>query len=224
MAIDYSKYPKPRIRHHVNPSLYMPFERLREPMEQYPEPIERFDWKQAFENGRPPAALDVGCGMGKFLMEYALAEPSVNILGLDVRKAPIEWVRTVINGENIGNAWTLWYSVVNGLDFIEAASIDRIFYFFPDPWFKKRHHKRRAFSPELLDIFKKALQPAGTLYIMTDVPEVDAYQRDVLAKHGGFTVEYSDDNWDLPAYTDQEERCIRKHFPYVRMKCVPCSP
>ena len=77
-----------------------------------------------------PAAVggDIGCGMGKFTIEFALANPEFNVLGLELRKRAVEWINTVIDSEKIPNVRALWYSVVNGLDFIESSSIEKIFY------------------------------------------------------------------------------------------------
>jgi len=93
-------------------------------------------------------------------------------------------------------------------------------YLFPDPWIKKRHHKRRAFSTELLDEFQRMLHLNGKLYIMTDVPEVDEHHREVLDAHKGFVYEYvSDNDWEIEMNTNHEEFCRDKEIPFTRMIC-----
>jgi tRNA (guanine-N7-)-methyltransferase len=218
--IDYKKYPLPRVRHHANPVLYFPLKQHKVKDINYPPLINSVDWKELFVNGKPPALLDVGCGFGKFLAEMSVENPAKNLLGFELRQSAVEWTNTVINGEGIGNAKALWYSAVNGFPFIETSSTEKIFYFFPDPWVKKRHHKRRAFSTELLDEFARVLKRDGTLYIMTDVPEVDEYQKEVLAQHNGFTFTYTDEKeWKLNIKTYQEQFCINKDIPFIRMIC-----
>ncbi len=225
MAIDYTKYPLPRTRRHVSANQYVPHSQLRVNLDYYPPLIERCAWDELFSHAQTPlqapSYLDIGCGMGKFLLETAQNEPSVNVLGLEVRKYAVEWIQGVIEGESIGNAACLWYNVTNGMQFIESASIERIFYFFPDPWFKRRHFVRRAFTAAFLDECARVLKPDGTFYLMTDVPAVDEYQRTTLAKHGKFSFAYSesDDDWGLSVKTDQEVFSIRKNIPYTRMKC-----
>lgn len=221
-TIDYKKYPVPRLRHHANPTLYLPVTEHQVKLSYYPPVIEQVDWRDYFADGRPPAYLDVGAGMGRFLLETALATPDVNMLGIELRKTAVEWVQSVIEGEHIPNAALMWYSVVNGMPFIESGSIRKLFYFFPDPWVKKKHHKRRAFSTELLDEFARVLHPEGTLYLMTDVPEVDAYQQEVLREHGVFRYRYAaqEEEWDLPVRTDQERFSLKKNIPYIRMICT----
>jgi tRNA (guanine-N7-)-methyltransferase len=231
--IDYKKYPRPRSRHHVSPNQYMRRDRIKIEPTYYPPLYESLAWHEHFVNGLPPQFLDIGCGMGKFLLETSLAEPNKNVLGLEVREYATQWIQSVIQGERssgvLGNAQALWYSVVNGLRFIETASIEKIFYFFPDPWFKKRHQFKRAFTPEFLDECARVLSPEGALYLMTDVPEVDVAQRDIMRKHGAFTFEEHpadtsinvsiDAEWGLSARTDQEEFSLRKNIPYIRLKC-----
>lgn len=221
-TIDYTKYPVPRLRHHANPTLYLPITEHQVTLRYYPPVTGQLNWQEHFANGKAPAYLDVGAGMGKFLLETALATPEVNILGIELRRTAVEWVQSIIEGEKIPNAALLWYSVVNGMSFIESNSIEKLFYFFPDPWVKKKHHKRRAFSEALLDEFARVLHPDGTLYLMTDVPEVDTYQQEVLREHGVFTCKYVEQSaeWDLPVRTDQERFCLKKHIPYIRMVCT----
>lgn len=221
MAIDYTKYPVPRLRHHTNPNFYLPKTEHYENLPYFPPTIEKLEWSDLYADGKAPTALDIGCGLGKFTLEYALQYPYENILGLEVRRPVVDWVAGVIAGETIGNCAVQWYSVVNHLPFIAAESIGRIFYFFPDPWFKKRHHKRRAFTAAFLDECRRILKPEGMLYLMTDVPEVHTYQCSVLDKHSGFTYHSvgSDAEWGLSVQTNQELFCLRKGIPYTRVLC-----
>lgn len=215
--IDYKKYPLPRMRHHTSPNLYLPVNATAFTPEYYPPIIESRDWNLTFANGEPPAVLDIGCGRGAFLLEYAVNNANCNILGIEVRKHAVDWINTVISGENIGNAATLWYSVINGLSFISSQSISAVFYFFPDPWIKKKHHKRRAFTSNYLSEIYRVLRPDGLLYIMTDVFEVDKYQKETLIEYGRFSIE-NVESWNLPQ-TDQERFCLRKNIPFVRTVC-----
>jgi tRNA (guanine-N7-)-methyltransferase len=225
VSIDFTKYPKPRTRRHVSPNLYLPKDRINVTLSHYPPLLPSLDWRDIFTNGQPPDYLDVGCGMGGFLLETALGDPARNILGLEVRDYAAAWVADVIAGERprgvLGNAACLWYSVANGLPFVGDSSLEKIFYFFPDPWFKKRHHYRRAFTLDFVRECWRTLKPTGELFLMTDVPAVDEYQRATLAAHGGFSVELcrDDETWGLTARTDQEKFSLRKNIPYTRLRC-----
>lgn len=225
-TIDYKKYPRPRSRHHVSPNQYMARNRIGiEPL-YYPPLYDTLSWQDYFANASAPQFLDIGCGMGKFLLETALASPDKNILGLEVREYAVNWIQSVVHGErslgHLGNAYALWYSVPNGLGFIASGSIEKIFYFFPDPWFKKRHQFKRAFTPQFLDECARVLRSDGTLYLMTDVPEVDIAQREIIHEHGVFTVQECNDDtaWGLTARTDQEIFSLRKNIPYIRLHCL----
>ncbi|MBL8000067.1 MAG: tRNA (guanosine(46)-N7)-methyltransferase TrmB [Candidatus Kapabacteria bacterium] len=220
MEINYHTYPQPRIRHHTNPQFYLPYSQLTVKPRVYPPLVEQIEWSELFGNGNPPTVLDIGCGMGNFLLNYAEAMPHANILGIENRRQATEWINRVATGEGLTNIHALWYSVVNGLHFIQSASIQRVFYFFPDPWFKKRHAKRRAFTSEFVDELARITKPDATLYLMTDVPEVDEYQCAILREHGAFTVsDVIDDAAWLPARTDQELICERNDVPYVKRIC-----
>jgi tRNA (guanine-N7-)-methyltransferase len=219
--IDYTKYPLPRSRHHVGANLYVPKRDLKIEPTYYPPLYNELHWTEFFASGAPPSVLDIGCGLGKFMLETALATPAYNVLGLEVRKYAVDWIQNVIAGERVANASVLWYNVANGLPFIPSASVQQIFYFFPDPWFKRRHHGRRAFTPAFLDECARILAPEGTMYLMTDVPEVDTYQRATMHKHGKFRYESVENEaeWGLQAKTNHQEFCERKGIPYTRLKC-----
>ncbi len=222
--IDFSKYTLPNIRHHVSPNLYIPRAELTVDLSYYPPLYIELQWEQIFANGKPPQILDIGCGLGKFMLNYSYTEGVGNVLGLEVRKRVCEWVQDIIHAEQVGNAGILWYSVVNGLPFIASNSIEKIFYFFPDPWYKKRHVKRRAFTVDFLAECHRMLAPNGILFLQTDVPEVDAYQQEVLQEFGGFSYHPAgEEEWrnhyQLPK-TNQEEICLRNGIPYTRLVCV----
>lgn len=218
--IDYTKYPLPRIRHHAKSGLYFPLKRQKGNNFYYHPEVDKIEWKQNFLDGTPPVLLDIGCGIGKFLVETAINEPDKNILGFEVRKGAVEWTEGVITGEQLPNARALWYSAVNGFPFIETGSIEKVFYFFPDPWIKKRHYKRRAFSVELLREIHRVLKPKGKLYLMTDVTEVDAYQQEIINESGLFKFTYSGEGeWELKVKTNHEEFCLEKEISFIRMVC-----
>lgn len=224
-TIDYTKYPLPRSRNHLSANQYLRRSEIHIPLSYYPPLLEHCLWSEHFTNGHAPQYLDIGCGLGRFMLETSLKTPSVNVLGLEVRKYAVDWIQNVIQKERpngiVHNAQALWYNITNGLHFIASGSIEKIFYFFPDPWFKRRHFGRRAFTTDFLEECARILAPDGTLYLMTDVPQVDEYQQITLHKHGKFSQEecFEDTAWGLPARTNQEEFCLRKGIPYTRRKC-----
>lgn len=236
--VDTKKYPKPRSRHHNAANVYFPLHQLEKTPRYYPPLVDNIDWTTIYLNGKEPTILDIGCGWGSFLMNYALKNKDSNVLGIEIRKLLTDWINDVIHGEHINNAYALWYSLPNGLHFLNDKSIEQFFSFFPDPWVKKKHHKRRAFSAELVrDIIRLAKQDS-LLNIMTDVPEVAQYHIELLAGFKEISLIFSefigdlDDTWkevdlssnatvndycwELPS-TDQELFSQRKNIPYIRM-------
>lgn len=222
MPIDYSKYPFDlRIRHHVSPNLYFPLEQQKiQDDTSYPPLVSEINWSEYFANSKQANVLDIGCGMGKFLLDYSVENSNANILGIEVRKNPVNWIKSVIEGEKLTNVNVLWYSVVNRIDFIKSNSIDRIFYFFPDPWFKEKHKKRRAFKKDFVEDCIRVLKQNGTLYLQTDIEDVHQYQTSLLEEFekSNLIKLHTPTEWLFPI-TDKEEHCIRKNFKYWRL-CV----
>lgn len=222
LEIDFKKYPTPRLRHHTNPSLYMSLESHSVTPKFYPAIEETIDWGTIYKNPTPPDVLDVGCGRGGSLLKWAYSQPERNFLGVEVRHTVVEWINDIIRGESISNCYAKYYSAVNGFPFIEDKSLSQIVYLFPDPWVKKKHYKRRAFTEQLLKEFHRMLKPNGTLSLATDVPEVDAYQLEILNGTSYFTVrEVDDTEWNVPFKTDQQLFSDRKSIPYVRRIATP---
>jgi len=220
--IDFSKYPLPnRMRHHTSPNFYLPASELQIIPKGYPPLIDKIDWSNHFANSQPPDLLDIGCGRGKFLLDMSFRLPQKNILGIEVRPLPVEWLQNVIKGENLPNVSVLRYSVVNGLPFIEDNSIEEVFYLFPDPWPKKKHIKRRAFNLDFVREVHRILKKQGKLLLATDVPEVHAYHLEILNEFKLFEIQIieNDADWDYPV-TNKEDFCRRVGIPLYRIICV----
>ncbi len=114
--------------------------------------------------------LEIGSGTGLFLRHYAAANPNRHILGVEVRKKLADLVNTRLAADGLSNAALVWASAERLLtDVIADSSIDNVFVFHPDPWFKKRHHNRRVVRPEFLNLLRPKLSPSASLYLSTDV-------------------------------------------------------
>ena len=219
IEINHNRYPLPdRKRHHTNPSFYLPIKELKFVPAGYPQVITNINWNEYFLNQKPPKRLDIGCGRGLFLLSLAENNKDTNILGIEVRQWCCEWLQNYITNERIQNCGILRYCVANGLDFIEAESISEVFYLFPDPWIKAKHHKRRAFNLFFLEEIYRLLEQDGKLYLATDLYEVHLYHLETLKQFNKLSIkEVNDaDNWNFPP-TNKELFCIKENIKYYKI-------
>lgn len=126
------------------------------------------EWDTHFGSDRP-VEVDVGCGKGRFLLARAAAHPDVQFLGIDRMLVRIRKVDKRIQRLALANVKLLRLEAFYSLHYLVPAHRVRTFYiYFPDPWPKRRHHKRRLFDAEFLDILWSRLQPGGTVQVATD--------------------------------------------------------
>lgn len=124
-------------------------------------------WKTLFGNERP-LSVEIGTGYGEFMLEWCENNPEASFVGLDHRfKRSFHLVKKLEKIENKN------FRYLRGrgerLEFIFAENeVDNIFYFFPDPWPKTRHNKKRLFQKPFLDAAHKVLKNGGTLWVKTD--------------------------------------------------------
>ncbi len=147
------------IRQHVNPLGLKYIEPRAEPIE----------WP-AHLPADAPVDVELGCAEAKFSFDLAARDPHRRVVGLEIREAMVE--RNQERRRRLGLA-NLRFGYVNlnvDLDRVfPAASVDRFHLLFPDPWFKKRHEKRRVMTPELLAVIARQLKPGGELHFASDV-------------------------------------------------------
>lgn len=221
MLIDYKKYPLPKwLHHHTKPNFYFKFSEIKELPEYYPPLYDKIEWKDFYSNGKSPDVLDIGCGKGTFLLNMSEIFPNHNHLGIEIRNTLVDWLNGFVAGERIRNCHAIWYSVVNGLNFIPDNSIEKIFYLFPDPWPKRKHLKRRAFDEDFLNEVDRILKPKGTLYLASDLKEIDDYHRDLISKTSlfEFQIVSDDSQWQFPP-TNKELFCRKEGIPFYRLVC-----
>ncbi len=129
------------------------------------------DWCSLFGNDNP-VEIDVGCGRGLFLFNSAVAHPNVNYLGLELdyregrRAARRIFKRSMTNARVIGGDARI------ALDrFVPKQSVAAVHVYFPDPWWKRKHRRRRVFTDQLVDQMSAVLCPGGFVHSWTDVEE-----------------------------------------------------
>jgi len=127
------------------------------------------DLSSAF--GRAPQRLevDLGCGKGRFLLARAAAHPETSFLGLDRQTRRLAKVERKAQRAQLANIRLLYAEaayVVTHL--LPRSSVAAYYIFFPDPWPKRRHHRRRLFDAAFLDALNTTLTPGGCIHLATD--------------------------------------------------------
>lgn len=118
---------------------------------------------------KAPLVLEIGYGMGASLLEMAANEPEKDFIGIEVHRPGVGALLMGIEERGISNLRSYCDDAVDILNLcIADASLDRLQVFFPDPWHKKRHHKRRIVQPNWLSLVANKLKPGGLLHLATD--------------------------------------------------------
>ncbi|MCP4050754.1 MAG: tRNA (guanosine(46)-N7)-methyltransferase TrmB [bacterium] len=147
--------------------------------------LEKVDFFEVFNNYKGKLDLEIGFGRGVFIRNYARKHPDKCIIGAEIRKQIVQVLDQRIKKEEIENIY-----IVNSTgeicmeDIIDDGIIENLFIFHPDPWFKKKHNKRRIINQSFLDLTVKKLSKEGKLYISTDVKELWDYINEEITRHG----------------------------------------
>lgn len=225
-----------RVRQHVNPL-----------SSKYATPAEAPDWREVFTNPQLPLHLDIGCGKGDFVREMAGQISDWNFLGLEIRAPLVE--RALIRrdrtssaaipaGTPAGTPAVTLAEVQQNLHFVFCNAnnslkplladwpgdcpLQRVSIQFPDPWFKKRHQKRRVVQPELVAVLAGLMPPGAWVWLQSDIEELCVAMCDRFDENSAFT--RTDPNWlaasPFPAQTDREAVSAAKGLPVYRAKYV----
>ncbi|MDE1982013.1 MAG: tRNA (guanosine(46)-N7)-methyltransferase TrmB [Betaproteobacteria bacterium] len=116
-----------------------------------------------------PLVLEIGFGMGETTVAIARQLPQVNFLAIDVHMPGIGSLLKQIDEAGIGNVRVMRHDAVEVMEHMIAPdTLDGVHIFFPDPWPKARHHKRRLIQPPFVKLLASRLKPGGTLHLATD--------------------------------------------------------
>lgn len=132
--------------------------------------------------GRPaPTVLEIGFGMGETTEKIALTRPGDNFLGVEVFNAGVGSLLRRIEDSRIPNLRIIQHDAVEVVrDMIALDSLAGVHIYFPDPWPKKRHHKRRLIQPPFIALLASRLAPGGYLHCATDWEDYALQMREVL--------------------------------------------
>lgn len=161
-------------------------------------PIYGLDEKSVYDNlntafGRAqsqsnPVILEIGFGSGDSLAKQASNNPDVDYIGIEVHRPGVGHLLVELEQLQINNVRIFCADAVEVLKHcIPDHSLDGVQIFFPDPWHKQRHHKRRLIQIEFVQLIKQKLKSGGTLHLATDWQDYATHMLKVMKLSQGFT-------------------------------------
>ncbi|MFK5950876.1 MAG: tRNA (guanosine(46)-N7)-methyltransferase TrmB [Methylococcales bacterium] len=132
------------------------------------DPSQDYDFLQVFEK-QSPLIVEIGFGNGSSLAAMAEANPDLNYLGIEVHRPGVAHLMLLLEEKNISNVKIYHHDAIEILEQkIPDHFIQGVHLFFPDPWHKRRHHKRRIVRPSFIDLLNKKLVVNGYFHTATD--------------------------------------------------------
>ena len=177
------------MRQHVNP-LSKNFDEI----EKIPSLIDMFD------DSKLNLHIDIGCAAGEFLFDLALENTNWNYLGIEIRERLVNSAKLKVRDKEIKNLFFVFGNAFNILNDYNSRflikNLKSISFNFPDPWFKKRHHKRRVIQPEFINILSNLMKKGSFIYIKTDVKDLFEYMDCTISSDFNFErIEKKDFNY-----------------------------
>ena len=200
--------PRVRVHQHVNP--LSPFYR------QAPKPV---DIESVFADADRPLLLDIGSARGRFLLRMAEAKPQWNYLGVEIRHPLVDEANRIASEEGLTN---LHYTFCNAMLWLESlignlppGILKAVTIQFPDPWFKKKHAKRRMVNEEMVDTIAKHLVREGRVFVQTDIEFLAEEMFDLFRADKRFAEVATVTN-PFPVKTEREKAVEDKGLPVYR--------
>ena len=152
-------------------------------------PAGSLDLDQVFGR-QAPKTLEIGFGDGEVLLAMAAARPEADFLGIEVHEPGVGHCLLGLEREGLENVRLIREDAMEVLHhWLGPDCLDRVNLFFPDPWPKKRHHKRRIVQPAFLGFVAKVLKNGGLLHLATDWVPYAEHMQETLAASGDFSGE-----------------------------------
>lgn len=168
------------------------------------------DWGELFQR-QAPVVFEIGFGMGDSLVEMARSAPDRDFIGVEVHRPGVGRLLRLAEESGLSNLRVYADDAVEVLkECVADASLDRVQLFFPDPWHKKKHHKRRIVQPDFMQLIRSKVKVGGQFHAATDWENYAEHMMTVLSDAPGWencaaTGEYSPKP-DYRPYTKFEAR------------------
>ena len=200
--------PRVRVHQHVNP--LAPYYRFT------PKPLEI---GEIFPCPELPLHLDIGSARGRFLLKMAEIEPTQNFLGVEIREPLVEEANRLARDKNLAN---LHYEFCNAmlaldrlLENLPANLLHLVTIQFPDPWYKKKHAKRRMVNAEMVETIAGHLIENGKIFVQTDVEFLAEEMFEMFRQNENFRQMIIAEN-PFPVKTERENAVEEKNLPVYR--------
>jgi len=201
--------PRVRVHQHVNP--LTPYFRFT------PKPLEI---EKLYARPELPQHLDIGCARGRFILKMAQIEPNHNFLGVEIREPLVGEANRVAQGKNLSN---LHYEFCNAmialdklLENLPENLLQTVTIQFPDPWFKKKHAKRRMVNQELVETVVNHLAENGKIFVQTDIEFLAEEMFGLFRKNTSLREIEITEN-PFPVKTEREMAVEEKDLPIFRV-------
>jgi tRNA (guanine-N7-)-methyltransferase len=163
--------------------------------------------------------VELGFGKGRYLLRRAQQNPERRFLGIELSAS--YWRLCCRRGRRRGlrNVVAICGEALYLLSAVLPSRFARaVHVYFPDPWPKSRHHKRRLFDPETVDLVLRPLAPGGRLYFATDHPEYGETVAEILERHPAVALERRSGPWTGGPRTNYEAKYMREGRPILRLE------
>jgi tRNA (guanine-N7-)-methyltransferase len=170
------------------------------------------DWQTLFDNDHP-LKLEIGFGMGNFLIEMSAQEPKSNFIGMDFYHKGIRKLMTRIKKLQLENIRMAYGDVRFKVPLLfKDGELETVYINFPDPWPKKRHIKRRLIKPDFVKLLGQKLAPEGRIHLATDsepyaIEMLEYFNSEAMFKNQDREAGFLESRVDLPK-TKYEKKFI----------------
>lgn len=162
--------------------------------------------------------VEIGFGKGRYLLKQVLENPTRRFLGIEIVSKYWRLLADRDRKRGRGNLLNVRGEALQILaTLLPRGFASRVHVYFPDPWPKSRHHRRRLFDPETVDLVLGALAPGGELVFATDFLEYGGLVRAILESHPDLEVTIHEGQWPDGARTNYEAKFIEEGRPILRL-------